>query len=382
MGFWDKLKDPFKDIPVVGGVLETVYDALPVDNLVRAGEEAAKGNWWGALGNTGIGALETAAMFIPGSAAAAKTASTGAKVASKQGLAAIGKNIIKPGSVAGVGKVGKVVANVAGPTVGNLAIKAGAAAVPKVAAAVVGKPKVAVAAPAKKPMTAADFRRIEEADKAKAAGKKMQTSAAQKRLIEQQEMKKWEAAQRAKNAAAGAGSGTGTPKAPAAPAAPAPAAPAAPANLDSILGALSPEQLAQVADKRRELQKQYDLLTAAFTKRESEGKQAKEAADKLASNVAAGEAQNLATNLAALGMDLSPVSAIVGQEGISNVQAQQQAQASRTLADLLSEIESGRARQKSEFDVGTTELDKFMQLLRIQNTLQEQANAYNQMENI
>jgi hypothetical protein len=384
MGFWDKLKDPFKDIPVVGGALEAVYDTLPVDNIVRAGEEIGKGNWKGALSNAGIGALETAAFFIPGSAAAAKASSSGVKLASKQGLGAIAKNIVKPGSTAGVSKVGKIISNVAGPTLGNVGLKTATNVIPKVAAGIV-KPAKAVASPVPKPkpMSAGDFRRIEEADKKKAALTKTQTSAAQKRLIEQQEMKKWEADQRAKNIASGGGGGSGSSNKPSAPAAEAaPAAPATPATLDSILGALSPEQLQQVGDKRRELQRQYDLLTASFTKREAEGKQAKEASDALAANIAAGESQNLATNLGALGMDLSPVSAIVGQEGISNVQTQQQAQASRTLADLLAEIESGKARQKSEFDVGTTELDKFMQLLRIQNTLEQQANSYNQMEGI
>ncbi len=99
----------------------------------------------------------------------------------------------------------------------------------------------------------------------------------------------------------------------------------------------------------------------------------------LARNVAAGEGQNLATNLANIGMDLSPVSAIVGQEGISNTQAQQQAQASRTLAELLGQIEAGRAKRESDYALGATQLEKLKQLMRIQNTMAQQQAAYDQL---
>jgi NADPH:quinone reductase-like Zn-dependent oxidoreductase len=131
--------------------------------------------------------------------------------------------------------------------------------------------------------------------------------------------------------------------------------------------------------QRRQIQSQSDLLDAAFTQQSAQGRAAQEQADMLARNVAAGESQNLATNLANIGMDLSPVSAIVGGEGISNTQAQQQAQANRTLAELLGQIEAGRAKQQSDYSLGLTQLEKLKQLMRIQNTMGQQQAMFDQL---
>jgi hypothetical protein len=81
-------------------------------------------------------------------------------------------------------------------------------------------------------------------------------------------------------------------------------------------------------------------------------------------------------------MEYSPVSAIVGQEGISNTRAQQQATAEQSLASIIGQIEADKRKQQSEYDLGQADLTKLMSLLRIQNTLGEQQNLYGQMEGI
>jgi len=357
---WDTFKDPFKGIPVVGGALEAVYDSLPVDNVIRMGEEIGKGNWGSALGNLGIAGLETAAMFIPGSSA---LASSGAKATSKLGAKAIARGILRPGT-AGLGKWAGRTATVVGPSLANIGVNAAGNYL-------WNKPSKASAASVAG-ASAADMRRFEEANKPAEPA----PSAAAFRKAEEESMRQFREIQRKKRLTSGSGTRPGA----AGGATVAGKAPQTPSGgLDSILGALTPEQLEQVAGKRRELQSQYDLLNAAFTKQTAEGKAAQEQADMLARNIGAGETQNLATNLAAIGMDLSPGAAIVGQEGISNTQAQQQAQARRTLADLLAEIESGRAKQQSEYLTGLTELEKIKQLMRIQNTMEQQRAAYDQL---
>lgn len=355
---WNTFKDPFKGIPVVGGALEAVYDSLPVDNVIRMGEEIGKGNWAGAAGNLGIGALETAALFLPGSGMLAKS---GAKPVANVGLRTIGKQLAAREGKAALTTAGKFIAREVGPSKAGVAFRA-------FDNYLMAKPASAASVPAT--ASAANFRRFEEATKP------TQPNAGSFRMAEEASMKKYRELQRQKNLAAGGGTGAGTGAGSTVAGA---AAVAAPKSLDSILGALTPDQLEQVATKRRELQSQYDLLGAGYTRQEAEGRAAQEQADMLARNVAAGEGQNLATNLGAIGMDLSPVSAIVGQEGISNTQAQQQAQASRTLAELLGQIEAGRAKRESDYALGATQLEKLKQLMRIQNTMAQQQAAYDQL---
>lgn len=356
---WNTFKDPFKGIPVVGGALEAVYDSLPVDNVIRMGEEIGKGNWAGAASNLGIGALETAALFLPGSGLLAKSAG---KPVAQVGLRTIGKQLAGKQGKAALTTAGKFVAREVGPSKAGVGFRAldnyfGA------------KPASAAAAPA---ASAANFRRFEEANKP------TQPNAGSFRMAEEASMKKFRALQRQKSLASGGGAGAGTGAGTGATVA-GNAPVTAPKDLDSILGALTPDQLDQVAMQRRQLQSQSDLLDAAFTQQSAQGRAAQEQADMLARNVAAGESQNLATNLANIGMDLSPVSAIVGGEGISNTQAQQQAQANRTLAELLGQIEAGRAKQQSDYSLGLTQLEKLKQLMRIQNTMGQQQAMYDQL---
>jgi hypothetical protein len=382
MGFWDKLKDPFKGIPVVGGALDAVYDTLPVDNLVRMGEEIGKGNWAGAAGNLGIAALDTAAFLIPGSQAALKATQQGTKVASKAGAKTVLKGIMRPGTVAGLSKTGKVASNLAGPS--GLKWSLGSMGVGKALEKVAG-PTKALAAGSTKPASAADFRRFEESSMAKT---RPSSSAANFRKADIASMDKFNAMQKKKkNVAAGAGLGVGRLPSAAAPAVPAaapeaPVTPATPEDITSNLAALTPEQEAQVAEQQRKLQSQYDLLTAEFDKQKREGEQKRAYDIGLAQNIAAGEGQNLRTQLANIGMEYSPVSAIVGQEGISNTRAQQQATAEQSLASIIGQIEADKRKQQSEYDLGKAEVEKLMSLLRIQNTLGEQQNLYGQMEGI
>jgi hypothetical protein len=382
MGFWDKLKDPFKGIPVVGGALDMVYDTLPVDNLVRMGEEIGKGNWAGAAGNLGIAGLETAALFLPGSSAALQASEEGTKIASKAGAKAILKGVMRPGTVEGLGKTGRIVSNIVGPS--GVKYGLGLAGATNLIGRIAGPAKAVAATTPAKPASAADFRRFEESSMAKT---RPSSSAANFRKADIASMDKFNAMQKKKkNVATGAGLGVGRLPSAAAPVIPAagPVAPVTPATPDitSNLASLNPEQEAQVAEQQRKLQSQYDLLTAEFDKQKREGQQKRAYDIGLAQNVAAGEGQNLRTQLANIGMEYSPVSAIVGQEGISNTRAQQQATAEQSLASIIGQIEADKRKQQSEYDLGQADLTKLMSLLRIQNTLGEQQNLYGQMEGI
>jgi hypothetical protein len=358
---WNTFKDPFKGIPVVGGALEAVYDSLPVDNVIRMGEDISRGNWGSAATNLGIGALETAALFLPGSGLLAKSAG---KPVAQVGLKTVAKQLAGKQGKAALTTAGKYLVREAGPSKVGVAFRA-------LDNYFGPKPASAAAAPAAGTGPGA-FRTMDQKLSQPAA------SAANFRMAEEASMKKYLESERKKRLAAGGGAGTGAGSGTGATVA-GNAPVAAPKDLDSILGALSPDQLDQVATKRRELQSQYDLLNAAFTRQTAEGRAAQEEADMMARNVAAGESQNLATNLANIGMDLSPGAAIVGGEGISNTQVQQQAQANRTLAELLGQIEAGRAKQQSDYSLGLTQLEKLKQLMRIQNTMDQQRAAYDQL---
>jgi hypothetical protein len=403
MAFWDRIKDPFKGVPVVGGALEAAYDMLPVDNLVRSGEEFSKGNWAGGLGNLGYGALETAALFVPGAGSAAlkgaSIAAKGATSARKAGV--IAKGLSKGKTYYGALKSAPV------KTVTGSALKY---ARPDKASFAVGtlrnyttdKPATAKTVISGLPRTtasAANFRMLEEKQKADA---KKKTNTNKGTNLPTGKITRYSTAPAPVSSPAPTGtggpgfefsglptldlsgvdfsgmdlsgidlSGVGvtpgqTPEQTAADA------------LDKNLAPLTTEQEEQLATQNRQLQAEYDRLTAAFTKQDAEARAAEQQARGLAQNIAAGESQNLRSQLASIGMDESPGPAIVGQESIAAQSTAQQAAARGSLSQLLAQIEADKAKAEAQKLLGQTDLEKVRNQLRIGNSLANLQSMFEQ----
>jgi hypothetical protein len=384
MAWWDRLKDPAKGVPYFGGALEAAWDMLPVDNAVRSVEEFGKGNWAGGLGNLGYGALETAALFVPG---AGSVALKGASGAGKLGIKA-GLKAIIPAAKAGTKAYGTRLAAAPAKTLATSALKF---ARPDKGSFVLGSinnylgPKSTTSAKtlaAGLPRTtasAANFRMIEEKQRIAARDKnaaKMGLSGVSKNLFEQSAKTKGPKLPTGKITKV-----PGTPTAPVAPVAPVPTAPVetpAPADLDSQLAPLTTEQEEQLATQNRQLEAEYARLAAAFTKQDEEARAAEQQARGLAQNIAAGESQNLRTQLASIGMDESPGPAIVGQESIAAQSKAQQAAARGSLSQLLAQIEADKAKAEAAKLLGQTDLEKVRNQLRIGNSLANLQSMYEQ----
>ena len=403
MAFWDRIKDPFKGVPVVGGALEAAYDMLPIDNAVRSAEEFSKGNWAGGLGNLGYGALETAALFVPGAGSAAlkgaSAAAKGATTARKAGV--IAKGLSK-------GKTyGSALSAAPARTLAGSALKFARPDVPSFAMNTLSnyttsKPATAKSVISGLPRTtasAANFRMMEEKQKADARKK---ADAKKNPKLPTGKITRYSAvpAPATAPAPAPAPTGTGGPgfefsglptldlsnidfsgmdlsgidlSGVAVP----PEQTAADA-LDKNLAPLTTEQEEQLATQNRQLEAEYARLAAAFTKQDAEARAAEQQARGLAQNIAAGESQNLRTQLASIGMDESPGPAIVGQESIAAQSTAQQAAARGSLSQLLAQIEADKAKAEAQKLLGQTDLEKVRNQLRISNSLANLQSMFEQ----
>jgi hypothetical protein len=146
------------------------------------------------------------------------------------------------------------------------------------------------------------------------------------------------------------------------------------------LSALTTDQFEQAAMQERALQDEYDRLLNAFSEQEARGQLGFDQETRAARNVQAGDTQNLATNLASIGMDLSPGPALVGEQNIAETSVTRQAGAQQSLASLLAEIESQKTRATSSKSRGLADLQKLINQQRIANTMLEQQSAYGQFE--
>lgn len=408
MGFWDRLKDPFKGVPVVGGALEGAYDMLPIDNFVRSGEEFAKGNWAGGLGNLAYGGLETAALFVPGAGSAAlkgaSAATKGATTAGKVGVIAKG---LSKGKLYGSALRSAPVRTLAGSALKFARPDYPSWAMNTISNYTTNKPATAKSVISGLPRTtssAANFRMIEEKQKADA---RPSSSAANFRMIEERQK-----ADAKKKSKLPTGKITRYSAAPAPATAPAPTGTGGPGfefsglptldlsgidfsgmdlsgvgvtpeqtaadALDKNLAPLTTEQEEQLATQNRQLQAEYDRLTAAFTKQDAEARAAEQQARGLAQNIAAGESQNLRSQLASIGMDESPGPAIVGQESIAAQSTAQQAAARGSLSQLLAQIEADKAKAEAQKLLGQTDLEKVRNQLRISNSLANLQSMFEQ----
>jgi hypothetical protein len=425
MGFgWNTLTDPFKGVPVVGGALEAAYDMLPIDNFVRSGQEFSKGNWAGGLGNLGYGALETAALFIPGAGSAAlkgaSAAAKGATSARKAGV--IARGLAAPGKAVTKAKLYPSLVKAApAKTIAGSALKY---ARPDKASFVVGavdnytrgKPATAKSVISGLPRTtssAANFRMIEEKQK---ADSRPSSSAANFRMIEEKQK-----ADAKKKSKLPTGKITRYSTAPAPVSSPAPTGTGGPGfefsglptldlsgidfsgmdlsgidlsgvgvtpgqtpeqtaadALDKNLAPLTTEQEEQLATQNRQLEAEYARLVAAFTKQDEEARAAEKQARGLAQNIAAGESQNLRTQLASIGMEESPGPAIVGQESIAAQSDAQQTAARGSLSQLLAQIEADKAKAEAQKLLGQTDLEKVRNQLRIGNSLANLQSMFEQ----
>lgn len=156
----------------------------------------------------------------------------------------------------------------------------------------------------------------------------------------------------------------------AAPTAPAPAK--VPGDVSSALMGLSTEQMTQVAEERDKLQRQYDLLMNTVTRDTAQAQAERDAAYMAAAQQAAGQNQDLLTQLASIGMEGSQGLVAVGAGDIGKQRAMQEAQAARGLGQLLGELESRKLQGATEFEQGKLDLNRLAALLRIQRTQEEQ----------
>jgi hypothetical protein len=313
-GFWQNLKDPTINIPVVGGALEAVYDVLPIDNAIRSAEEFKKGNWVGGVGNLGIAGLETAALFFPGvGSAAVKGTSTAAKL-------------------------GRGALNTVGPNKWVIGMNAAENYWPGG-----DKPAAATPAPANPTVqaaSAADFRKWEESQKPQ----KTEDELAAEEAARQAALREAEAKANRERIARELGIAGGT------------------------LAPLTPEQIEAIASQERAAQRQYDNLLNQYLLQERQGRQGQEAAVGQARREAAGQQQDISTQLAALGMDVSPGSALSGETAVFQEQQAREAASIRNLADILAQAASGRTVARSDLESALGAVNKERVTMQTANT--------------
>jgi hypothetical protein len=314
-GFWQNLKDPFINIPVVGGVAEAIYDVLPIDNAIRSGEEFKKGNWVGGLGNLGLAGLETAALVYTGGAASAAVKGT-----------------------SGAAKLARGALNTVGPNRYVIGMNTAENYWPGG-----DKPAPAPAAPANPTVqaaSAADFRKWEESQKPPKTPEQLaaEEAARQKALKDAQDK------ERLDNLARELGIAGGT------------------------LAPLTPEQIEAIASQERAAQRQYDNLLNQYLLQERQGRQRQEAEVGQARRQAAGQQQDISTQLAALGMDVSPGSALSGETAVFQEQQAREAASIRTLADILAQAASGRTVARSDLEAALGAVNKERVTMQTANT--------------
>lgn len=152
---------------------------------------------------------------------------------------------------------------------------------------------------------------------------------------------------------------------------------AAAGNL-GLLG-LDPDQLAQTGESLTSLEKMYQDALNQYTLAEQQGQQGYTQNVQGARRQATGTEQDLASQLAASGLDISPASAF-GAGQIANAPRQAQETAARkSLDQLLAEITTGRTQAKTKRDTDKLMINRLINDYRIKNTLAAQQAGYNAM---
>jgi len=328
-GFWDFTKDPFGENnsgwQKVGNI---AWDVLPVDNAVRMGEEVGKGHWGEAAKNLGIGAVDTVNLLTLGTGSAATSGVRGAiqGFRAAKGLtggaraAQLGLRVTNPATI-----WGNLLQGAGFPILGTFLRKDK----PDLPGLYSGTPTVPAA-------SAADFRRFESGNKPVKTAEELAAEQAAKQAAD--------AKARREQIARELGIAGGT------------------------LAPLTPEQINAIAEQERMAQRQYDDLLNQYLLQERQGRLGKEAAVGQARREAAGQGQDISTQLAAMGMDVSPGSALSGETAVFQGQQAREAAAIRSLADILAQAASGRTNAKSALEAALSGVNKERAMMQTANT--------------
>lgn len=153
---------------------------------------------------------------------------------------------------------------------------------------------------------------------------------------------------------------------------------AAGAGKVGLLG-LDPDQLAQTGESLTSLEKMYQDALNQYTLAEDQGRQGYTQNVQGARRQATGTEQDLASQLAASGLDISPASAF-GAGQIANAPRQAQETAARkSLDQLLAEITTGKTQAKTKRDTDKLMINRLINDYRIKNTLAAQQAGYGAM---
>lgn len=196
------------------------------------------------------------------------------------------------------------------------------------------------------------------------------SSAAEFRRKEQEDMRRWEQQQKEKAGQTGVIPPMGEPTTGASG-----VAGAAPGGLVG----LTPDQTYQIAMQDRLLQKQYDELLNQLALQEKQATLDTATSRYGIQREAATSGQDLATQLAAAGMDFSPASAIGAEQLVQGNRVQQEAAASKNLADILSQIKQAKVKAKGDMDLGKllNQIDRGRQ--QVSNTIANVGGYYNRI---
>ena len=142
---------------------------------------------------------------------------------------------------------------------------------------------------------------------------------------------------------------------------------------------LSPDQTYQFAMQERVLQKQYDDLLNQLALDEKRATADTATARYGIQREAAGAGEDLAGQLASAGLDFSPASAIGAEQLVQGGRAQQEAAATKNLADLIADFQKKKTQGKSNMDIGKllNQIDIGRQ--RVSNTIGNVGNYYSRI---
>jgi hypothetical protein len=324
---------------VVGGV-NTLFN--PISNFGAAKVDINKGNWKGALLNTGMGA----AGLLGGAGTLRSFGKAGAAGAKGAGLLTDAyriRNATKGAKVlTGLGAAGNVLG-----LAGILSSKPGQ---PTTSSNTSGR----------------DMSMTPEQAARRAAAERNRTDAAGNSGMGGRNTVYTDGV-RPPGGYPGAGAGTGSNS-----------GAAAGAGKLGLLG-LDPDQLAQTGEGLTSLEKMYQDALNQYTLAEQQGQQGYTQSVQGARRQATGVEQDLASQLAAAGLDISPSSAFAaGQVANAPRQAQETA-ARKTLDQLLAQITTGRTQARTKRDTDKLMINRLINDYRIKNTLAAQQAGYGAM---
>ena len=337
----------------LGGV-NTIVN--PISNYGSAAVDVTKGNWKGALFNAGMGTIGVlggaqglgGALTLGGRAV--KAGSMGSRVFTGMKAATEGATgLRKAGAIYGALNPTKL-----GKAASALGLGSAGYAISGMLMNKPGQPAASSVLPG--PSTTRDMSMTAEQRAAMVAANQNRTDAAGNSGM---------GGRRTVPATTGAGTGPGRGSA------------AAAGNL-GLLG-LDPDQLASTGESLTSLEKMYQDALNQYTLAEQQGQQGYTQSVQGARRQATGTEEDLAGQLAASGLDISPASAF-GAGQIANAPRQAQETAARkSLDQLLAEITTGRTQAKTKRDTDKLMINRLINDYRIKNTLAAQQAGYGAM---